>query len=1071
MKKILATFAVNRVFANIVLLMIFMAGGLALFSIVRESFPQFSLDMISISVAYPGADPEEVEEGISIKIEEALESVEGIKQFTTTSSENVGSAMVEVKKGYDIDEVLNRVKSKVDAISTFPVDAEKPVVQELLLRDSVVLLSLSGNLSQKQLKTWAEDIRDEIKLLPGISQVEVYGVRDYEISIEVSEERLRQFGISFGQVSEAVRNSSINLHGGIIRTKGEEIRVRTVGRKYTGEELAEIVVLAGRTGEQVRLDRLAEIHDGFTEDPVIALIDDEPSVFVMVFKTSEEDSLQISREVGSYLTAKREQLPPGVNLSDFYDNTEMLKARINLLSRNGLIGMGLVFFLLWLFLDMRLSFWSGLGIPISLAGSLFILWAMGETINMISLFGFIMVLGIVVDDAIIVGESIYVHRKQGKPPMKAAIDGVHEVGMPVVAAVVTTIVAFVPLAFVDGIMGKFIFILPAVVISCLVISLVECLFLLPAHLNHLPDLNEQKRYRNPLSRMMVALQQNTQKGMERFIEKVYVPFIDLVLHWRYISLATALATLILTVGLVQGGLVKFQVFPKVDGFVVTATAEYPNGTPPEVTESALREIEQAFVRIADRTETLSGDSLIKKRLVLIGQTLSNDGRQTGPNMGSVQFILLESEKRGIHSNDLLIEWEEEVGELPGIKSLTFEGLAHGPGGAEIEVWLQGDDMDRIVAAADELQEKLHTFDGVVQIHSDFSLGKNELKLDLKPEARSLGLTVEDLARQVNAGFFGSEAFRVQRGEDDIRVKVRYTREERSSVNDFEQMRIRTGDGRAIPLLSVANIEYGPGFSTIKRTDGQRRVAVIADVDSKRANAREIFAELEAGFFPDLKNRYPGLHITLQGAKKNTRESLDSLMVTFPLAVFGIYVIIATMFRSYLQPVVILFAIPFGIIGGILGHLLLGYDLSIMSMFGMVALTGVVINDAIVLIERVNENLAQGMEFREAIKQGGARRFRAILLTSLSTVGGLAPLILETDLQARFLIPMALSLAAGVIFATVLTLVLVPSLLVIVNDFRRVASHFRTGEWPDRESVEPARTRTLDRKQIQQYEGH
>ncbi|NOQ46199.1 MAG: MMPL family transporter [Desulfobulbaceae bacterium] len=1062
MKKIFAAFAGNTVFANIVLLMIFMAGTMAAMSMIRESFPSFSTDMISIKIVFPGADPEEVEEGICLKLEEALESVEGIKEYTTTSSENQGSATIEVQEGYEVSEVLDRVKSKVDAISTFPQDAEKPVITEVLIRDSVMLLALSGGLREKQLKIWADLVSDEVKMLPGISQVEVFGIRDYEISIEVSEERLRQFGIGFAEVAAAVRQSSINLHGGTIRTTGEDIRVRTVGRKYTGEELAEIVVLAGPAGELIHLDRLATINDGFTEDPITAVIDGNPAVFVMVFKTAEEDSLKISRTVAQYVEDKQKTLPPGIILSDFYDNTEMLKARIKLLSRNGIIGMALVFFLLWLFLDLRLSFWSGLGIPISLAGALFILWSMGETINMISLFGFIMVLGIVVDDAIVVGESIYVHRLLGKPPLQAAIDGVSEVGMPVIAAVITTIVAFAPLANIGGIMGKFIAILPVVVISCLAISLLECLFLLPAHLSHLPDLNQPGLYRNPVSRALIGFQRFMQQGLERFVSGRYMHFLDVVLNWRYVSLATAIATLLLTFGLMQGGFVKFQVFPKIDSFVITSTVEFPDGTPVHVTAEALKRMEKAFDRISERTTTVTGEPLIEKRLTLTGQTLGERMGRIGPNYGSVQFILLDSEKRGMHSNDLLIEWEREIGSIAGARALTFEGLAAGPGGAEIEVWLQGSKMEEILAAAGDLQQKLHTFDGVIQIRSDFSPGKNELRLSLKPEARVLGLSVDDLARQVNAGFFGEEAFRLQRGRDDIRVRVRYTAKERGRISDFEQMRIRTPDGREIPLISVAEIEFAPGFSTIVRTNGLRRVAVTADVDPNRANAQEVFAELGRDFFPELENRYPGLHIAMQGAKKDMRESFSSLLVTFPLAVFVIYVIIATIFRSYIQPVVILFTIPFGIIGAVAGHMLLGYDLSMMSMFGMVALTGVVINDAIVLIERINENLAEGMGFFEAIKKGGSRRFRAILLTSFSTVGGLAPLILETDMQARFLIPMALSLAAGVTFATVLTLMLIPSLLVIVNDFRRLGARLRTGNWPAREEVEPASLRNRNR---------
>ena len=1062
MRKVLAAFAGNTVFANIALIMVFIAGGLAAANMLRESFPQFSLDLISINVAYPGADPEEVEEGISIKIEEALESVEGIKQFTTQSLENMATASLEVQDGYDILKVLNDVKSKVDAISTFPLDAEQPVITEVLMRESVTMLALSGNLTEKQLKHWANEVKDEVRILPGISQVEVFGSRDFEISVELAEHRLQQYGLTFAEVADAIRRSSLNLHGGTIRTQGEEVRVRTVGRKYTGDELAEIVVLTGKNGELVRLDRLADIYDGFTEDPVRALIDGVPSVFVMVFKTTEEDSLKISNTVADYVATKQQTLPPGISLVEFYDNTEILRARVDLLARNGIIGMALVFFLLWLYLDLRLSFWGGLGIPISLAGGFFVLWLLGESINMISLFGFIMVLGIVVDDAIVVGEAIYVHRLQGKPPLMAAVDGVDEVGMPVIAAILTSVIAFFPLSQVGGVMGKFIAILPAVVISCLLISLLECLFLLPAHLSHLPDMSRPKKYKNPVSRALVGLQQFMQRGMEQFVDGKYMRLLDRVLRWRYAALATAMSILLLTLGLVQAGLVKFQVFSKIDGFVITSTVEFPDGTPPGVTMKALEQIEAAFVEVANATPTLTGEPMIKKRLSLVGQTLSNAMGRVGPNLGSVQVLLLGSEYRGVHSNDLMVKWEQAIGSIPGVKSLTFEGLSAGPAGAEIEVWLQGDDMEEINGAADNLQQQLRTFDGVFQIRSDFSPGKNELRLNLKPQARTLGLTVNDLAEQVNASFFGKEAFRLQRGQDDIRVKVRYTKDERSTLAGFEAMRIRTPDGNEVPLLSVADLEEAAGYSTITRTDGLRRVAVTAEVDANRANANEIFAELDKGYFPQLMEDYPGVKISLQGAKKNQRESFGSLKVTFPLAIIGIFVIIATIFRSYIQPIVILFTIPFGIIGAVFGHLSLGYDLSIMSIFGMVALTGVVVNDAIVLIERVNENVAEGMPFIEAVKQAGRRRFRAIFLTTLSTVGGLAPLIMETDMQAKFLIPMALSLAAGVMFATILTLVLIPSLLVIVNDMRRGVARVKTGCWPTREEVEPAVSRRENR---------
>lgn len=1060
MKGVLAAFARNTVFANIVLVLIFLAGWLATITMIRETFPEFSLDMITISVPYPGADPEEVEEGISRKIEEAIEGLEGIKLYTTKSSENVGTATIEVKEDYDVDEVLDRVRTKVNAISTFPVDAEKPVISELTIQDPVMLLYLSGDMSERRIKEWSEKIKDEIQQLPAVSKVGIFGAREYEIGIEVSEERLREYGLTFDMVVDAVRRSSLNLAGGTIRTQGEEIRMRTMGRKYTGGALASIVVLARPQGEIITLDRLANIKDGFTEDPINSMINGEPSVMLIVYKTKEEDALTISEAVQQFIKQKQQRLPAGVNIKILYDNTEMLRSRINLLVKNGIIGLMIVFLMLWSFLNARLSFWGGMGIPISIAGALAILWAIGGTINMVSLFGLIMVLGIVVDDAIIVGEAIYVHRKQGKPPLKAAVDGVSEVGMPVVAAVTTTIVAFIPLFYVGGIMGKFIAILPAVVIACLTVSLVECLLLLPAHLSHLPDPNIRNNNSNPLARRLELLHHVTSAGMEWFVERIYTPFLSKALYWRYISFCTAVSILLLTVGLIKGGILKFEVFPEIDGFIMTATAEFPSGTPPEITEQAIEQIDRALLRLAEQTQTRSGDPLIKDRLALVGQTLEDIPR-AGPHLGSVQAILLDSERRGVHSKDLMVLWEKEIGPILGVKSLTFTGLNAGPPGDPIEVWIQGHNMQDILAAADDLMDRLRKFEGVYQIRSDFSQGKNEMRLELKPEARTLGLTVNDLARQIYAGYYGDEAVRLQRGRDDIRIKVRYTADERSRISNLERVRIRTASGHEVPLMSVANISFAPGFSTITRTDGMRRVAVSAGVNTKKANANEIFAELGSSYFPKLKRRYPEIHVALQGEQKKMRESFDSLYVGYPLALIGIFIIIATMFRSYAQPFVIMFTVPFGIIGAVIGHLLLGYDLSIMSIFGMVALTGVVVNDAIVLIERINENIAAGMPFFEAILSGGARRFRAIFLTTISTVGGLTPLIIETDLQAKFLIPMALSIAAGVAFATVLTLVLVPSLLALLSDARLLVHRLRHGHWPKRVDVEPARNRHVD----------
>ncbi|GAB6094355.1 efflux RND transporter permease subunit [Desulfatiferula olefinivorans] len=1056
MKQALKAFAKNTVFANIVLLLIFLGGWLAVRGMIKETYPEFSLDMITVSIAYPGADPEEIEEGICRKIEEALEGLDGVGQYTTTASENAGSALIEVRENYPVEEVLDRVRTRIDAVTTFPADAERPVVTEFIYKEPVLTLYVAGRMSDLRLKQWADDLTDDLRTLPSVSQIELFDRKDYEISIEVSEERLKQYNLSVSQVSEAIRQSSLNLSGGTIRTGREDIRVRTVGRKYTGRELGSIVVLAKPEGGMITLDRIADIKDGFSEDPMEATINGDPAMMIQVGKTREEDALAISQEVRDFVARHRQRLPEGAHFDILYDNTDILRARIDLLTRNGIMGIIIVFALLWAFLDVRLSFWAGMGIPVSVAGGLLVLWAMGGTINMISLFGLIMVLGIVVDDAIVVGEAIYVHRKNGKPALDAAVDGLSEVGFPVAAAVATTVTAFVPLLYVGGILGKFIAILPVVVIACLVVSLVECLILLPAHLGHLPGPEESRLKK----RFPANVSEWTNRSLEWFVDRIYKPFLAKTLRYRYLSLCAALSLLLLTMGVVRGGFIKFRVFPEIDGFVITSTVKFPDGTPAAITRNATTKIEAALLRMAEKTPTRSGAPLIVDRLALVGRTLS-DIPDEGPHVGAVQAVLTDSKQRGIHAKDLLVAWEKEVGPIAGASALTFEGFSAGPPGDPIEIWIQGHNQEDILAAGERLIKRLKEYDGVYQVRSDHAVGKKEVRLSLKPEARNLGVSLEDLASQVYAGYFGHEALRVQRGKDDIKVKVRYTAEERSRLSDLENMIIRTRNGREIPLMSVADITSSPGYSTITRTNGMRRITVSAGVDIKKNNPSEILRDLSAHLIPETGQIWPKLHIAVQGEQKKARESLGSLTISFPLSVIGIFVIIASMFRSYLQPLIILFAIPFGFIGAVAGHLLMGYDLSIMSVFGMVALAGVVVNDAIVLIERVNENLAGGLPFFESIVEAGARRFRAIFLTSISTVGGLLPLILETDLQAKFLIPMALSMAAGLMFATVITLILIPGLLVILNDLRLLAHAFIHGERPARETVEPAGHRAAE----------
>lgn len=1059
MRKLLQAFASNVVFANIMIFLMFLVGWFSINQMRKEQFPEMALDIVQISVPYPGADPEEVEEGILRKIEEALQGEPGIKELLTYASENAGTAIVEVEERADTKDVLNRVRAKVDGISTFPGDAENPNISELILLDPVMVLSVSGDMPEDRLKEWAERVKEDLLQKDKITVVTIFGAREYEISVEVSEERLREYGLSLADVVRAVQAHNLDVPGGLVRTDSEVVRLRTLGRKYTGEEMSSIPLITRTDGTVVHLGQVAEIVDGFTEDMIRPGVDGDPAVFLYVNKTSEQDSLEISAATMEYLESQRGKLPEGMEMTLIYDATTELRARIDLLVKNGFIGLLLVFLLLWLFLDLRLSFWAGMGMPISIAGALVILWAVGGSLNMISLFGLIMVLGVIVDDAIVVGEAVYHHQqKPGADPLQAAVDGVCEVGVPVFGAVATTVIAFLPLMFVGGIMGKFIAILPVVVIACLVVSLYECLLLLPAHLGaHLPA---ERRDDTRIRRFLNRLHDRTGKALEEFASGPYMSFLHLALQWRYLALSIAIGVLILTLGFVAGGRIQFTMFPAFDSFMLTAVVEYPQGTPVEVTQEALDQVEEATERLNSRIRTRSGDPAIRTVLQLAGGNLNDPYALNAENLGSVQIILVESADRFLSSEEIMVMWEEEIGMLAGAEAVTIEELNAGPPGKPVDIRIRGPRLEIMREVSEELKAKLASYPGTGQIQSDLRPGKNEIRFRLKPEAEALGITVEELGRQVNTAYFGGEALRLQRGRDEVKVMIRTTRRERGNLSRIEELRIRTPDGREVPLPAVASIETGPGFSSITRVDNLRAIGVSSNVNNEEMTAGEIIADLEKNVFPDLRRRYPEIYLEFQGEQKDSAESIASLKVGFPIALVGIFVIIATIFRSYIQPVLIMLTVPFGIIGAVIGHVVMGIDLSLMSMFGIVALAGVVVNDAIVLIESYNHHIAIGLDVEEALLEAGKRRFRAVFLTTLSTVGGLSPLILEQGLQAQFLIPMALSIAAGVAFATLLTLLLLPSLILVLNDVRIALRFLFTGTRTERRAdLEPARLRT------------
>jgi len=1040
MKAAIRWMAENHVAANL-LMLVFVVGGLLLGPKVKqEVFPEVSLDWISVSVPYPGAGPEEVEEGILLKVEENLTGVDGIKQIKATAAEGVGTVMVEIQTGMDPDKVLQEVKSEVDRITTFPLDAEEPIISKVLNRREVISAVVYGELSERSLREWAESVRDDLLTHPEITQVDLGGVRPFEISIEIPEENLRRYNLTLEQVAQRVRRASLDLPGGTIRSAGGEILLRTKERRYFGPEYGDIVVLTNADGTQVRLRDIAEVRDTFQETDTFATFDGKPAAMVKVFRVGEQKPTEISEIVKKYVEEKAAALPPTVKIATWNDTSELFESRMHLLLKNASFGLVLVFLVLGLFLEIRLALWVMLGIPISFLGTLFLMPALGVSINMIALFAFILALGIVVDDAIVVGENIYEHRQIGQPYLPAAVAGTQEVGIPVVFSILTTVAAFAPLIFVSGTMGKFIKVIPLVVITILMVSLIESLFVLPAHL----ALGRRREASGGVLGRIDRLRRRFGALLDRFIGGPYRRTLELCLRLRYLTAAVAIAILLLSVGVLGGGLLKFTFMPEVDGDVITASIQMPRGTPAAETARIQKYVEeQAMATVAEFDGQRPADQTILRNLYsVVGGTIAEGGpgpgsTASGAHLSDLALFLTKSEERGIPAADITSAWRRRVGEVPGVESIVFKSNLVRMG-ANIDVQMAHEDFSVLAAAAERIKAELAKYPGVGDIEDSYARGKRELKIRLKPEARTLGITEEELGRQIRGAFYGAEALRLQRGRNEVKVMLRYPEADRHSLWDLEAMRIRTPQGGEIPLERAAWIEEGRGFSEINRTDRKRVINVTASVDSKLANAQEILGELKQGLLVQLVHDYPGLKFNLEGEEKERRESMESMKSGFLLALFAIFALLAIPFRSYSQPLLIMAAIPFGIVGAIAGHLIMGFNLSILSMFGIVALSGVVVNDSLLLIDRINTNRRHGGEdLTQALVDAGQRRFRPILLTSLTTFFGLMPMILETSVQAQFLIPMAISLGFGILFATGITLLLIPVLYLILEDVRRL----------------------------------
>ena len=1066
----------NNVAVNLIMVFIIMAGLFTVMNMRREVFPQFSLDMIVVSVPYPGSSPEEVEEGICVKIEERIESIEGIQRIVSTAREGNGEVLAELKTGADTQKILDDIKAEVDRIDTFPDEAEEPLVMEIINQNPTISVAIFGDVSETRLRQVAEGIRDELldakfvsrtesgglqglvasilkpfkfKQPDSITQIDLVGVRDYEIAIEVSEEDLRRYGISFDQVVSAVRAGSIDLPGGRIKTEQGEILIRAKGQLYTGREFEKLPLITLSDGTVVRLGQVAKVIDGFEDLDLKTRFNGKRAAIVQVSRTSEQDIIEIASIARNYVETQRSKIPEDLEIAVWGDISTMVQSRIDLMLRNGSQGILLVFIALALFLNLRLAFWVAIGIPISFMAAFVVLNGVDQTINMISLFAFIMTLGILVDDAIIVGENVYSHYTRGKSPSAAVVDGLKEVGGPVVMAVSTTIVAFSPLLFIAGIMGKFMAVMPLAVIIILIVSLGEALVILPSHLYHALTQTEKKDRK--FSSWHERLRGKIEQGLQAVIERIYSPAIKYVVKNKYFTFSIGIGVLIISLGVIAGGYVPFVFFPKGESDWVVAEIVYPLGTPFKLTEETIAHLEKESFALNTVYPDFARQNgrLVKNAFSIVGAIPRRDWKppEFGSHVGEVWLELASSEKRDqISTHAILSQWRKLIGEIPGVERLQFATLEGGPAGNPIEIQLRGQDFDQLELAAAELKSEIATYPGTFDITDNFKPGKQEKKIRVKEGAKSIGISMRDLARQVRQAFYGEEALRIQRGRDDVKVMVRYADKQRSSLSGFEEMRIRTLDGQEIPIEEVADIAHGRAYSIINRVDRKRTVTVISDIDENTANASRIVADLKANFLPKLVERYPGVTFDLEGQAKRTGESIDSLKSGYLLAMMGIFLLLASQFRSYIQPVIIMMAIPFGLIGAVFGHLVMGMEFTIISIFGIVALSGIVVNDALILIDFINRAVRSGMGIETAVVESGKARFRPVLLTSVTTIAGLLPILLERSFQAQFLIPMAISICFGLLAATLLTLLYVPALYLIVRDVRNsVVAMFRRAE--------------------------
>ncbi len=1051
----IAWMAQNHVAANLMMLIILIGGFITLSRLKQEIFPEFEIDLVVITCPYPGASPSEVESGILLTLEEKMRSVDGVKAINATAKEGVGVVSLELLTGANRDKVLNDVKNVVDRITSFPEDMETPSVALADRKIPVITVVVSGDEDHATLHSISEVVRAELLNRPEISQVVVGGVKPLEISIDIKKETLEEYNLSLTQIAQQIRLFSLELPGGSVETKGGTFLVRLSDRKLKGEEFENVIIKTGQMGGEVRLGDIAKIRDGYSDVDLEYKFNGKPAVTITAYRIGKETPTEVAASVRQYLAENQNRFPESVQLSMWDDNSVLLKQRIELLVRNATTGLILVIIVLALFLQKRLALWVAVGIPVSFFGTFFLMGPLDASINMITLFALIITLGMVVDDAIIIAENVYHKMKKGIPPLQAAIEGAQEMTVPVTFSILTTIAAFFPLLVIPGVMGKIFYLIPVIVISVLFFSWMESFFILPAHLGH--NAEQKENWLTKRLAWLDRLQERCNSWLKEFIEEKYQPFLRMVLKHRYLAIAFAVASLFLVIGTLPAGILKFNFFPATEGEIVSADLRLTYGIPMDRTE----EVAKLLLSTCNKTlEELNAVESTRGIFSRIGQTGSSFGPggaslSSGSHLISILVDLGPSDERDFSIREFSTLWKKNLPVIPGTESFKIGGGDGPRAGKDIDIELYHRDIKMLGEASIWLADKFREYEALTDVENSFTGGKPQMDFKLRPGAYNLGITSRDVGVTIRNSFYGAEALREQRGRNEMKVVVRLPKDQRKSEYDIENMLIPTRSGTYVPLASVASMTRGTAPTEINRLDGERVVNVSAEMKPGTISGNEMLASLkgqrkgpvskrleekgriksEKSLFVEMQEKFPGIKWGLGGQQKAQKESFASLGPNFLMALLVIFTLLAIPFKSYFQPIIVMTAIPFGIVGAFTGHLLLGYDLSIISAMGIIALSGVVVNDSLVLVDATNKYRLQGLTVTESLIRAGMRRFRPIMLTSLTTFFGLLPMIFETSRQARFLIPMAISLGFGILFATVIVLLIVPALYIWLERIR------------------------------------